>query len=474
MKTRRLSPMDSHWLYAESKETPMQVGGLLTFEIPDGAPDDFVEKMVANLLSHDTVYPPWNQRLKSRWLKSPVHKWVYEDKIDIEYHVRHSKLPSPGGERELGILTSRLHSNQLDFRRPPWEIHIIEGLAGNRFALYVKIHHSLIDGVSGMRLLAHALTTDPDDVERPPLWAIPPKKRKSLGKATQARHSGGKLSTLGQSVREQVDVAGQLNSAVRRMVSAWRNEDDPMGVPFDAPKSVLNGRIRGQRRYATQLYSLTRLKAIAAAADCSVNDIMLAICAGGLRRYLLEIDALPDKPLTAGIPVSVRPADDQETGNALSFMISSLATDIADPEQRLARITASTRRSKANLNGMSAKAITPYTLGLLAPYVLSQATGAAGRVRSPFNVIISNVPGPREDLYMRGARMEAFYPTSLTTHGQALNITCHGYGDTLGFGFMGCRETLPHMQQLAVYTGEALEELEALCLPREVQRRQAE
>lgn len=462
MKTKRLTPMDANWLHIESHETPMHVGGLLTFRIPDDAPDDFIPRMMAHFRGYPGAHPPWNQRLKSSRLKTPVHHWVFEDSIDLEYHVRHSALPSPGGERELGILASRLHSHPLDFRRPPWEIHVIEGLENNRFAIYLKMHHSLIDGVSGMRLLARALATDPDDLARPPLWANPASKSKSGRRERETTSPGQMLGGALRAVGKQINVTRQLAGVTREMANAWRDKRDPMGLPFDAPKSILNGRIGGQRRYATQLYSVTRLKSVAKAADCTLNDIMLAICATALRHYLLEFDALPDKALTAGIPVSVRPADDQETGNAISFIIASLATDIADPEQRLKTISASTKRAKDCLKRMSADAISQYTIALLAPYVGSLVTGMAGRIRPPFNVTISNVPGPAEDLYIRGARMEAFYPTSLVTHGQALNITCHGYADTLGFGFIGCRDTLPHMQKLAVYTGEALDELETL------------
>lgn len=466
MQSKRLNLMDSNWLYVESQDTPMHVAGLMTFQMPDDAPTDFIQQMLAHFRQYATAHPPWNQRLKShRHKRQLVHHWVFEDEIDLEYHVRHSALPAPGGERELGVLTSRLHSHPLDFRRPPWELHVIEGLAGQRFAIYVKVHHSLMDGVSAMRLLARVLATDATDINRPPLWAHPATKSKTRDRNADNGSMGKALVSAFKAVRAQINTTGQLAGVGYKMARAWRSEDDPMGVPFDAPKSILNGRIGGHRRYATQLYSLARVKPIAKAAGCTLNDVMLAICASALRRYLLELDALPDKPLTAGIPVSVRPADDQKTGNAVSFIIASLATDIADPGQRLQAISASTSRAKAYLKRLSADAIDQYTIALLAPYVGSLVGGVAGRTRPPFNVTISNVPSPADDLYIHGARMEAFYPVSLVTHGQALNITCHGYGDTLGFGFVGCRDTLPHMQNVAVYTGEALDELEAMYLP---------
>jgi WS/DGAT/MGAT family acyltransferase len=469
MKTTRLNPLDASWLYVESDETPMHVGGLLTFELPEGAPKNFCLQMLNEFKQHKEIYPPWNQKLKSTRMKNPIHRWIEDEKMDIDYHVRHSALPAPGGELELGVLASRLHSHPLDFRRPPWECHIIEGLDNNRFAIYVKIHHSLIDGVSGMRLLARALASDPADTERPPFWSIAPRVRKERATGEKRKVSfldnvTEMLNGTLEGVKGQVDNLPELYGVASNMVKSARTPNDPMGLPFGAPMSILNGRIGGQRRYATQLYTVTRLKALAKAADCTLNDIVLAICAGALRRFLLEFDQLPDKPLTAGIPVSVRPKGDEETGNAITFIIASLATDVADPSERLAEIKASTKSAKDNLKQLSPDAMMQYTMALMAPYIGSLVTGVGGRTRPVFNLTISNVPGPQEDLYIRGAKMEAFYPTSLITHGQALNITIHGHADTLGFGFIGCRDTLPSMQKIAVYSGEALAELEGIFL----------
>jgi WS/DGAT/MGAT family acyltransferase len=235
-----------------------------------------------------------------------------------------------------------------------------------------------------------------------------------------------------------------------------------MGLPFSAPASIFNGRIHAQRGYATQLYALSELRVLARSAGVAVNDIVLAICGGAIRRYLIDLDCLPAKPLTAGIPVSFRAADNDETGNALTFIIATLATTTADPQARLRKIAASTRHAKRSLNKLSAAAITQYTIALMAPYVLSLVSGMAGRTRPVFNVTVSNLPGPAKPLYIRGAKMEAFYPTSLVTHGQALNITVHGYADTMGFGFIACRDTVPNIQRLAHYAGQSLNELRVL------------
>lgn len=459
MKTRRLSPMDASWLYVESAQTPMHVAGLMIFQLPERAPADFFQQMFADFRNHREFFPPWNRRLKSPSLKSLTPTWIEDQDLDIDYHVRLSALPWPGGERELGVLIARLHSHPLDFRRPPWECHVIQGLEDERFAMYIKMHHSLIDGVSAMRLLARILARDAGDVDRPPFWAVP--RERSAAGTPQIATTEVAVEKALAAVPKQPRTAPQLIRAITELVKAARRKDDPMGIPFKAPKSLLNGRITAQRRFATQSYSIERIKKLAKAADATLNDSVLAICGGALRRFLGEANALPAASLTAGIPVSVRPKDDVETGNAISFIIATLGTDIADPLTRLAAISASTRRAKEHLQSLPRNVIEGYTMAFMGPYIAQLMTGLGGRTRPVFNITISNVPGPEHELYLRGARMLANYPVSLVTHGQALNITCNGYADTLNFGFIGCRTSLPHLQRVAVYAGEALEELEA-------------
>ncbi len=200
---------------------------------------------------------------------------------------------------------------------------------------------------------------------------------------------------------------------------------------------------------------------MAKASDGTLNDVIVAISSGSLRRFLIEMDALPAEPLIAMIPVNIRPKDDPGGGNAVGSLLVNLATDIADPLERLHAIRQSARHAKAQLHGMSKDAIIQFSALQMSPILLQQVTGTLGRVRPPFNVTISNVPGPEKPLYFRGARLQASYPLSIPYHGQAFNITCTSYAGTMNFGFTGCRDSMPHLQRLAVYTGEALEELEA-------------
>jgi len=461
---KSMNVLDASWLFVETPEAPMQVAQLMIFSLPEDADENFLGDMVRKFRKSREYYAPWNLKLKNPKLGALSPVWVEDNDIDLDYHFRHSALPKPGGERELGILVSRLHSHPLDFKRPLWEMHIIEGLENNRFAIYTKFHHSLIDGVSGVRMLQRLMTTDPNNRTQPPAWSIKPPKP---SKKVQAENAADRavptpenaLHGIAESAKGGVNTIRELRRAFQRLIGARAGRNRDLKGPFDCPKTILNGRIGQARRFATQQYDLTQMKAIAKAADCSLNDIVLAICATALRRFLIDVNGLPSKSLTAGLPVNIRPADDEGTGNAISFIMASLATDIADPKLRLEAIKASTHSAKEHLQKLPKDALMQYTALIMAPFMMQLFTGMGGRMKSVFNLTISNVPGPKETLYYNGAKLEASYPVSLIPHGQALNITCLSYADTLNFGFTGCRDSLPSMQNIAVYTGEALQEL---------------
>ncbi|MCU0976842.1 MAG: wax ester/triacylglycerol synthase family O-acyltransferase [Steroidobacteraceae bacterium] len=468
MKTHPLNPLDAAWTQVESRDTPMHVAALCPFTLPEDAPPDYLRNLMSELRSSREFYPPWSYCLRPPGLTHPLPVWVEQEEIDLEYHVRHLALPRPGGERELGQLIARLHSQPIDMSRPPWEFHLIEGLEGNRFAIYLKMHHSLIDGISGVRLVTRCMSEDREQSRTlPPFWSP------GLGKTVprSARSEGPPLSLDGVLAGVKDVVGAQLRSAptlAKAFASMLVPPEDAPGelrLPFAAPRSILNGRVRGQRRVATQQFEISRLRAVAKAAGCTLNDVVLALCGGTLRRFLLDEDELPRESLTAGVPVSFRPADDEGSGNAITFAIATLGTDIEDPLQRLAAVVASTKAAKAHLSSLPRSAITQYTVLLMAPSIVSMLTPIGGRTRPMFNVTVSNVPGPPKPLYFRGARMEAVYPISLIAHGIGLNITCESYAGALGFAFVGCRDTLPHLQNMARYAAEAFAELEAACAP---------
>jgi diacylglycerol O-acyltransferase / wax synthase len=451
--TKRLTPSDAMFLYGESRETMMHVASLLPFTPAPDTPPDHLRRLMDEVRGAAPTYTPWNQRLRNPdLLRSPLHSWIDAD-VDLEYHVRRSALPSPGDERELGIVVSRLHSHPIDLHRPPWEMHLIEGLEGGRFALYVKVHHALIDGYTAMRILSGALSHDPDERDRPLFFSIAPPERAPR----EHEPAGIHFPELLAAVRAQY---GASKSVARALIRLVRGGERDLVGPLRAPRCVLNARISRSRRFATQRIDAGRMKAIARAAGGTLNDVVLALSSASLRRYLIERGALPDAPLIAMLPVSVRPSGDAGGGNSVGAILASLATDVADPAERLAAIVASTSTAKQQLQGMSKAAILQYSGVIASPSMMQMIPGFAGRIPPIFNVVISNVQGTEEPLYFRGARLEASYPMSIPVHGQALNITCASYAGSVCFGFTGCRDTVPHLQRLAVHCGEALGELE--------------
>ncbi len=458
MPDKRLTPSDQMFLYAESREQMMHVAGLLEFTPAADTPPDHLRRLMDEIRAGThVVEQPWNTRLRTPdLLWNPLQAWVPEADIDLEYHVRRSALPSPGDERELGILVSRLHGVAVDFHRPPWEAHLIEGLENDRFAFYVKVHHSLVDGFSAMRILINALSKDPAERDRALFFAVPQPSRPP--RAEGDGDGGVHFPELLAAVRAQY---GASKSVWRALMNVVKSQDHALVSPRQAPKCVLNARISRSRRFATMKLPTARLRAVAKAAGGTLNDAILALSAGSLRRYLLEQDALPKEPLIAMLPVAIRTKDDVGGGNAVGAILATLATDLADPVARLDSIVASTKHAKRQLEGMTKAAILQYSALLTAPSMLQMIPMTAGHVRPTFNVVISNVPGPEEPLYFRGARLDASYPMSIPVHGQAVNITCNSYAGNVCFGFTGCRDTVPHLQRLALHTRDALTELEA-------------
>jgi diacylglycerol O-acyltransferase len=456
---KRLKPLDAAWLYVESRHTPMHVAGLQIFSPPKNAKASFLRDTIASLRDATTEFvPPWNLRLADSVLSAVAPAWVTEKNVDLDYHVRHSALPAPGGERELGVLVSRLHSHPLDLSRPLWECHLIEGLEGGRFALYTKMHHALMDGMAAMRMTQRAMSESPRNRVVEPPWSIGGLKQR--GRPAGGGSIGARLESMVQGLREQAATLPEVTRALGEVWGRGKHPDPDLVTPFSAPRSVLNGRVTAPRRFATQQYEVKRLRELAKKAGVTLNDVVLELCASALRRFLAEHGQLPDEPLTAGLPVSIRPQGDDTVGTAITFILANLATGDADPKTRLEKIHVSTQKAKQHLQSLSKTSLNNYTSAFMGPFILGLLTGVAGRSRPMFNVTISNVPGPEKPLYFAGARLEAMYPISLLSHGQALNITCVSYAGTLNFGFTGCRDTLPHMQRLAVYAGEALAELE--------------
>jgi len=451
------------FLWGESQSTMMHIAGLMPFSPPADAPADYLRRLLDDTRHHDVV-APWNLKLNHpHVLFSPDQSWVVDDRFDFDYHLRRSALASPGDERELGILVSRLHSNPIDLTRPPWEIHLIEGLEGGRFAMYMKIHHALVDGYTGVKILERTLSTDPTRRDQRLFFNVPAPEAPGVEVAPRTGDLVGAVRSLGGALTG--GAASALNVGRALINTQLRGDHDYRHIAnsAQAPHSILNRRISRNRRLATQQYPIARLKSLGATCGSTLNDVALAIVAGGLRTFLDELGELPERSLVAFQPVNIRPKGDEGGGNAVGTMLVAMGTDIADPVKRLRSITTSTRASKAQLKTMSPNEVLAYSAAVMAPSAVQLASALTGFMPPwpfTFNLCVSNVPGPRKPLYLNGSRLEAYYPVSMANHGMALNITLHGYADTLNFGFVGCRETLPHLQRLAVYADDALDQLE--------------
>jgi WS/DGAT/MGAT family acyltransferase len=443
------------FLLPETRDQPMHVGSLQLLQPPAGAGVDYLPELFQRLLGVEDVAPLFRRRAHRS--VTTLGQWAWQDdhNIDLEHHVRHSALPRPGRIRELLALASRLHSTLLDRQRPLWEMHLIEGLDDGRFAIYTKVHHALMDGVSALRLLSETSAHDADDLElRAPYLPIETKSPsdESGGAAGLGSLPGAAMGAVG-------DMLG-LGPTMLRVAERTLREQ-VAGPSMRAPRTILNGGITGARRFAAQSWPLERMRALADAASLSLNDVVLAMCSGALRDYLIDLDALPDTSLTAMVPVSLRGLGlDTAAGNAVGVIVANLATDEADPGRRMAAISESMQQGKDSLEGLSVLQVTAMSALAMAPLALSSVFGANRLLPPPFNLVISNVPGPGEPLWWNGARLDALYPMSIPVTGQALNITVTSYVENMEFGVIGCRRSAPHLQRLLGHLDTALTGME--------------
>ncbi|MCB1701226.1 MAG: wax ester/triacylglycerol synthase family O-acyltransferase [Halioglobus sp.] len=449
MKTTLLKPVDATWLFLETADTPMHVGVLAIFYKPRNAAPDYLRKMAARMREFKVCSEPWNMRLSGEGLTGMVPRMVEARDVELSYHFQHSALPEPGGERELGVMVSRLHSPALDRNRPLWEFHLIEGLERDRFAFYVKIHHALVSFLDSVPTILSMLADSARQRNMPPLWAQP-----LPGAALDdPEESSGALASLASLGRAG---AGLLRASVSP------NKARGFLLPRGVPRSTLNRAINQQRRFATQQFEQTRIERIAAATSSTVNEVLTYLCATSLRRFFKEYNALPDESLVGLIPVSLRERGSQNAANALAGIRVELGTNIGDPLARLAAVKKSIKVVRDDRNSLPEEAVTPYVLLRAAPMFASQLPAVGRFVPPVFNLKISNVQGTDSPMYFDGARLDAIYPISQLLQYGALSIDCVSYAGTLNIGFTGARDTLPHLQRLAVYVGRALDDLEQL------------
>ena len=458
-----IDPTSVGFLMTENRTMPMHVGGLALYDKPEGAGRNYTRDLYQQMLDVDEIAPLFLKHPKRSLKTAGQWVWAEDQEFDIEHHVRHSALPKPGRVRELLELCSRLHGTRLARERPLWEAHLIEGLRDGRIAIYTKIHHALVDGVSAMRLLQSVMSTDPDRRDLPPPWAAR-KQARTTSVEEEAEHSVGDvpLDAMRTAMGIGAEAAGLPGALIRTLTAGVRNETSALSL--HAPRTMFNTTITGSRRFAAQGWPLERLRGISRATGTTLNDVVLAMCSGAVRAYLLDHDALPDSTLVSMVPVGLNAKSagsaSDKGGNAVGAVMVKLGTDLADPADRLKLIHRSMLTGKEALGSMTPVQILAMSAIGMAPSIVTPMLRLHGIVRPPFNLIISNVPGPKKPLYMNGARMVGTYPLSIPIQGMALNITCNSYDQDMDFGLTGCRRSVPHLQRLLTHLDDEVAALE--------------
>ena len=460
---QRLTGLDATFLYLENSNMPLHVASTAVFDpsdVPGGYSFDKVLELIDGRLH---LLPPFRRRLIEVPFQLHHPLWIEDPDFDLEYHVRRAALPAPGGPKELAEFAADVFSRPLDRSRPLWEIYAIEGLEGGHIAMVSKVHHAAIDGVSGAEITVNLLDLtpevaqyEPDEPWKPDRipsdfelvgWAFNSLSRQPLAALKAARRTAGAV----------------LN--VRR-----RNREPDVSPPpslFSAPRTSFNTTITAHRKVAFTSVSLDDVKAVRKELGGTVNDVVLALCSGALRNYLERRGELPDEPLVAMVPISVRTEDEKGAlGNRVSSMLTSLATDVADPIKRLDAIREGTKGAKEQDKAIGADTLTNWT-EFAAPAVAARAarlisrTKVLDRLRPIFNVTISNVPGPNFPLYLAGSKMLHWYPVSFVNDGAGLNITVHSYNGRLDFGLVSCRELVPELWSVMDLISDSVDELMA-------------
>ncbi len=468
---QQLTGLDAAFLALETANTTGHVGGVSVLD-PREAPQPLTLARLTDVLGERLpLVPVLRRKLLNVPLGLDQPYWVDDPDFDIEYHIRELALPRPGSDAQLAEQIARLHARPLDRRRPLWEIYLITGLAKRRAAVYTKIHHSAIDGASGAELLTVLLDLSPDGREVPaaePFTPARPPGPAVLAALAAARLAWRPVETV-RMTNEIVRVMPTLAPAISRFVGGMlglnRGDGEVIATTAGrAPATPFNRPVTQHRRVAFRSVDLDSVKAIKNALGISVNDVVMAMCAGALRRWLTEHDALPQPPLIAMIPVSVRdPASKGALGNKVSAMLATLPTNVDDPLKRLDIVHAATKLAKSQQAAIPQGLVdqvsdfAPPALTARAARVVF-ATGLLHRL-PPFNLTISNVPGPNVPVYLCGAKLLAHYPVSVITDGQGLNITVLGYLGRLHFGLTACRELVPDIDALAGYLADELDVL---------------
>jgi diacylglycerol O-acyltransferase / wax synthase len=487
---RQLTGVDASFLNLETSTQFGHVSSLTVFERTDPSAGTF-EAFRQNVVDRLHLLPPFRRRLIEVPLGLDLPYWIEDPDFDVDYHIRHHAVPAPGNAQQLSEVVARIVGRPLDRSRPLWELYVIEGLEGDRVAMLTKIHHATIDGAAGAQMLGVLLDPAPDFVPAAATttWkpdVVPsdndllsitaqemlrrPEKMvrlsvRALRELAQSSRNGG-IGILADLIAQPIP--GPVGNMIRRRLRDSRGEEHDTASPLPptpAPKTPFNAEITAHRRFAYCTVPLASAKEVRQAFGCTFNDVVMAVCAGSLRRYLERADALPEEALIAMVPVSVRSGSEEDQySNRVSSLLANLATNVADPVERLTTIKNSMDLAKSNLAAIPAATLTDFTQ-FAPPAIAARAmrmyfrSQRGDNANPTFNLIISNVPGPSQPLYTAGLKLEHFYPVSAVVDGQGLNMTVQSYNGNLDFGFIACRELVPDLWDLCDDVHASMDEL---------------
>ena len=478
---KQLPGLDASFLHLETPQMPMHVGALHNFELPADYDGDFLADMRHHMATRLVLAPALRQKLAKMPMNLVNPAWI-DAEPNLEQHIVGITLPEGSGQPELEAQVGLLHPVLLDRSRPLWKFHVFDGLAPGpegqkRYAMYTQLHHAAVDGQAAVALGQAILDLSPEPRE---INAVAGKARRQLGLADMLRGAlANQLDLVVNAVKAIPSTVGVLSQmagdsaggSVKTMLSRLKGQGLHKGKSVSnlalAPRTRLNTTVSATRAFASISLPLAALNTTRRKHKASLNDAVLMVCSGALRRHFLKHGPLPRKSMVAGVPISTRARGDTASNNQATMTIVQLGTHIADPAKRLAHVLAATAAMKNNIGAM--KSLMPSDFPSIGVPWLMEGLGAlyakakiADRLPAIANVTISNVPGPTVPLYMAGAKMLTNYPTSIVVHGVALNITVQTYNEALEFGLIACGEAMPEVAELAVHVQAAFDEFQAL------------
>ena len=496
---KKLSSMDASFLYLETPEMPMHVGSMAIFRLPEDYKGNFFEDFKAMIASRLHIAPILKARLQKTPLDIDHPSWVEDDQFDIDRHIFRGSLPAPYDRATLERIVGWMHAKLLNRARPLWEFYVFEGMKDNEIGLYSKMHHACIDGGAGAALTNMIYDVTPVPREVPPptatrkleprevaanfldsyqqLWRQPfdasaPARTLELPRSGKNDLGSILFDNAMFQIENAVKFAGSIPSVLKSVSEVVGKVTDPKSrdsiASMASPPTILNKTISSERSFAGTSISLSRAKALAKKSGGKLNDVVLALASGVVRRYLKEQGALPAKSMTAAVPISLREEGNTDANNQVFGMICSIATNVDDPRTRLETIIAQSTKSKEMSHPLRALMPQVTNLSMLGAPIMTQIlallysrSNLSDVLPPAANITVSNVPGPRQTLYAAGAELLHIFPVSISTHGLALNITVQSYRDQLDFGFIAGANIIPHVQVLCDMLPEEFDALEA-------------